>query len=70
MGKLIAKKYFETTSFKYYRTENHHVFAIYKSDELSFIHYYGDVTKDEQIHIILNDEQKKELFSRVEFKEC
>ena len=67
MEKIIAKKYFSTYGFSYFRTESGHTFAKYNSEKINSVFYYGNVKKNEDIAMVLNDEQKKELFSRVEF---
>ena len=65
--KIIAKKYFGTVGFKYYRTESGHTFIKANSDIVDSVFYCGNVKQDENLNIMLNDEQKEELFSRIEF---
>ena len=66
MEKIIAKCYFSTFGFDYYRTESGHTFSQYKGQG-GYVHYYGNVKNNENVHILLTDEQKTELFNRVEF---
>ena len=68
MEKVIAKHYFSTFGFDYFRTENGHTFSRYRGIG-EHIHYFGNVKEkgNEGTHILLNDEQKQELFNRVEF---
>lgn len=65
--KVIAKKYFNTFGFSYYRTESGHTFMKSNSNVLDSVFYCGNVKQNENIKLLLNAEQKKELFNRVEF---
>ena len=67
--KIIAKRYFSTFGFDYYRTESGHTFSQYKGQG-KYVHYFGNVKEKghEGTHILLTDEQKQELFNRVEFE--
>lgn len=66
MNKIIAKRYFSTFGFDYYRTESGHTFAQYKGSG-EYVHYFGNVKNNENTHILLNEEQKQTLFKRIEF---
>lgn len=66
--KVIAKRYFSTFGFDYFRTESGHTFSRYKG-KAAYIHYFGNVKEkgNEGTHMLLTDEQTQELFNRVEF---
>ena len=64
--KIIAKCYGVWGS-RYYRTESGHTFSIDHGSIHGTVCYYGNaITEEETIHI-LNSEEEKELFDRVEF---
>ena len=64
--KIIAKCYGVWGSH-YYRTESGHTFSIDHGSIYETVCYYGNaITGEETIHI-LNNEEEKELFERVEF---
>ena len=64
--KIIAKCYGVWGSH-YYRTESGHTFSIDHGSIHGTVCYYGNAITGEKTTHILNSEEEKELFERVEF---
>ena len=64
--KIIAKCYGVWGS-RYYRTESGHTFSIDHGSIHGTVCYYGYASTGEETIHILNNEEEKELFERVEF---
>ncbi len=67
MDKIIAKKYFATFGFSYYRTEIGHTFVKSNNPYIPCVIYCGNVKKGEDLSVKLSDEQMDVLFSKVSF---
>lgn len=67
MDKIIAKKYFATFGFSYYRTEIGHTFVKSNSPYILCVIYCGNVKNGEDLSVKLSNEQMDVLFSKVDF---
>lgn len=67
MTKIIAKKYFGTFGFSYYRTDSGYTFVKSNNPYTPCVIYCGNVRKGEDLKLKLSDKEIDELFSKVDF---
>lgn len=68
MKNKIQAKCYGVWGFPYYRTESGHTFAINETPSGKVVFYHGNVISGDRDTLkMLNEAEKAELFSRVEF---
>lgn len=67
MSEKIKAKCYGVWGCPYYRTETGHTFSINETQHKIIVFYYGNVLNGENHMRMLTEEEKAQLFDKVEF---
>ena len=65
--KKVARNYGVWFPHRYYRTDDGHTFSMAESARDTVVFYHGNVITGEEMLKMLNEEEKKLLFEKVQF---